>query len=304
MAGAVERRSKQSVPAPAPAARSRPSIRELLTSPGARARIEPLLAPDDTYERIVAVTARAVRKQPDLENCDPSSLVDAAATIVGWNLEIGDTAHLVPFKGKVVPIMDYKGMAQILISSGVVRAVEPWAVYEKEIASGDFQVYGGTDARIIHVPHSKATDRGKLAGAYVIFRLKNQYSTFKWMPIEDIDAIRRQHSLKWKDGECPPWYAIKTCIRQARKVLATTPALTKAFAKAFDAFEQDEALELASTTEGQTPRADEFGSPADTPALNAGTPADASLAVGREREPGEEDEEFQDDRDLDDYTGR
>ncbi|MEO7104395.1 MAG: recombinase RecT [Gemmatimonadaceae bacterium] len=162
------------------------NVRALLSADAAKARIFPMLpgrTPEDKqaeYDRLVTIIDRATRKEPKLLTCTGTSIIDAAATIVGWNLEIGDTAHLVPFADKAtgtttcVPMMDYKGMAQILVTSGVVRAVEPWCVYEND----DFEVRGGTNAGIMHTPVWKGV-RGKLIGAYVIFRLKNQYTTFK-----------------------------------------------------------------------------------------------------------------------------
>jgi recombination protein RecT len=250
----------------------------LFHHPEAKARIAPLLAPGDDYERIVALAMRAMRKMPDLLMCTRSTLLDAAATIVGWNLEIGDTAHMVPFNVNVgtrqkptwekhcTPIMDYKGMAQILIASRVVRAVDGWCVYEKEAERGDFQIFGGTEPRIHHIPHWKGGDRGAMIGAYVVFQLANNRSKFHFMRIEEINAIRYAHSKKWgKDYQgnetpCPPWWAIKCCIRQARKLLATTPALEKAF----NAFRQEEELELAPAAETRAlPAPEDLGSPAD-----------------------------------------
>lgn len=254
----------------------------LFHHPEAKARIAPLLAPGDEYERIVALAMRASRKMPDLLLCTRSTLLDAAATIVGWNLEIGETAHMVPFNVNMgtkqkpawekhcTPIMDYKGMAQILIASRVVRAVDAYCVYEKEAERGDFQIFGGTDARIVHQPMWKGGDRGKMIGAYVVFQLANSRSKFHFMRIEEIDAIRIAYSKKWaKDYQgnvipCPPWWAIKCCIRQARKLLATTPALEKAF----NAFRQEEESELAPPPETRAlPPGEEMGSPADAQPL-------------------------------------
>ncbi|MEO7104396.1 MAG: hypothetical protein ABI119_13765 [Gemmatimonadaceae bacterium] len=104
------------------------------------------------------------------------------------------------------------------------------------------------------------------------------------MPIEDIDAIRQRFSKSWKGGACPPWYAMKTVIRQGRKVLSTTPALERAFA----AFRED------ADAEGDDALLDV---PDEARALTGGdTRAIAAPAAAVEREPGEED--WQDDREL------
>lgn len=256
----------------------------LLTHPKARARIEPLLAPGDTYERIVAVIARATRKDPKLLACDKATLIDSAATICGWNLEIGETAHLVPFKGKVIAIMDYKGMIQILLSSGVVRDVQPSLVREGDLLEIEY----GTESYAKHTPvWSKDRQKKKIIGALVTFQLRFNRATFHYMTYEEVDAIRQEYSQSWKAGDVPAWYMVKTAIRQAKKFLATTPALVRAFAVIESGDEDarmiDPAGEIAAPVAAPPlePHED-FGSPADQPA--------AAISAGAARTTSEEDE--------------
>src|SRR6185312_41935 len=77
----------------------------------------------------------------------------------------------------------------------------------------------GLDARLSHRPAPVAA-RGKLKGAYVVFRLPfNAPPAFEYMTVEDVDAIRQKYSAQWKKGPVPPWYAKKTVLRQAAKTL-------------------------------------------------------------------------------------
>ncbi|MBA2682969.1 MAG: recombinase RecT, partial [Gemmatimonadaceae bacterium] len=221
-------------------------LEALLSHPEAKARIGPLLSPGDDYERIVAVIGRASRKNPEILECTGTSILDAAATIVGWRLEIGETAYLVPFRDNdagvkvCTPIMGYTGMAQLLIAAGAARYIEPWCVYWGE----PFELFGGSESRIEHRPVEPA-QRGKLRGAYVILHLRYNVRSFHWMPIEDIDAIRKAKSKKWKGGECPPWYAKKTVIRQMSKLLPKT----REVARAFSFIQDEEARELGAADE-------------------------------------------------------
>lgn len=250
----------------------------LLQLPSARQRIEPLIMPGDNYERVIAVVARATRKDPSLLDCDKATLVDSAATICGWNLEIGETAHLVPFKGKVVPIMDYKGMIQILLSSGIVRDVTPSIVREGDILDGP---HYGTDARVYHSPvWSRDRNSKPILGVLLMFKLRGQIEKFFYMTYEEVDEIRQQYSKSWRNGPVPPWYMIKTAIRQAKKLLATTPALVRAFAVIDDADDEDAIPDAEVTAAAPAAQqSEDFGTPADTQAaLNAGNaePAQAS----------------------------
>lgn len=246
-------------------------VEALLSHPEARARIGPLLSPGDDYERIVAVIGRASRQNPEILECKGTSILDAAATIVGWRLEIGETAYLVPFRDNdagvkvCTPIMGYTGMAQLLQASGAVRFVEPWCVYANE----PFEIFGGSESRIEHRPIAVA-DRGELRGAYVVVHLKFGARAFKWMPIEEIDAIRTTKSKRWKRGPCPPWYAMKTVIRQMAKLLPKTREVAKAFAF----IQEEERAELGEeeAIELSAPLAPAAIAPAAVPAKPAEPP--------------------------------
>jgi phage RecT family recombinase len=255
----------------------------LLTHPEAKARIGPMLAPGDDYERVVAAVMKLSRTNPDLERCTGTSVLDAVATAVGWHLEIGETAHIIPYKGKAVPVMDYKGMAQLMIASRAVRWFDPWLVYSRE----KFAITAGSEPMIIHQPISRHAERGELTGVYINIDLPFGARAWRYMSIEDVDVIRQKYSKQWKDGPVPPWYAIKTLMRQIAKMIPKSPQLARAFA----VIKQDEEIELGEIAE-------------DAPRLGYGSPGDGSRRLAppsvppTEREPGEEQEEFQDDRDL------
>lgn len=219
----------------------------LLDSEAARRHIEPLLPKGVEYRRVMATVAVAARTNPDLLKCEAWSIVTAVAKIQQWGLEIGETAHLVPFKGKVTPIADYKGLAHLLRVSGAVRHLETRCVYEGD----EFEYEQGLEPKLRHVPSTDVAKRGKLRGAYVVIRLPFGQSSFEYMPIEDIEAIRKQYSKQWgpdKVKECPAWYAKKTVVRQAAKLLPKTGKL----AEAMRVIDDDTELEFAAQGETLT----------------------------------------------------
>jgi hypothetical protein len=104
--------------------------------------------------------------------------------------------------------MGYLGMAELMVASGAVRAVQARCVYENE----EFQYEQGLDPILRHVPIGVPKERGALKGAYCILRIRGG-DVFDFMSIEDIDAIRNRYSKQWSEekvGACPPWYAEKT----------------------------------------------------------------------------------------------
>lgn len=203
-----------------------------------RERIAAFLPEGVNVDRVIAAVSLALN-DPErgraLAACDPASVVRAVGRIAQWGLEVGTTAHLVPFGQTCTPVADYKGLAELMVASGAVRHVEARAVYEHD----DFVCVQGLNPDLRHQP-APASRRGKIVGAYCILRLPFGRSAFEFMPIEDIDAIRLKHSKQWKSGECPAWYAAKTVVRRAAKLIPTNPRLASALAR----IDGDEAVAL------------------------------------------------------------
>lgn len=243
------------------------NITAVLTSDTAKERILPFLPEGANYERVMAAAQYAVRKQPDLLKCTPHSIIDAVAKIQQWQLEIGTTAHLVPFKGKCEAIADYKGLAELMVRSGAVRHVEARVVYENDT----FRYKLGTASEIDHTPTSEAK-RGKITHAYVILYLPFNRISFEVMTVEDIENIRLNHSKQWKTGALPAWYAKKTVVRQSVKLIPKDPRYSAALIALQEAFSKDADDEgLGALEAGQLPllppaRDEEFG---DAPAAPA-----------------------------------
>lgn len=183
--------------------------------------LRPFLPAGTDIDRVIATAKIACRNTPQLLKCDPESVLISIARIQQWGLEIGTTAHLVPFGATCTPIADYKGLAELVIASGAVRHVEARCVYANE----PFVFEQGLSPKLEHHPVHRAGDRGALIGAYVIFHLRFQVAVFEYMVIEDVDVIRKKYSKQWKEGPCPPWYAMKTVLRQAVKLLPKSQKL-------------------------------------------------------------------------------
>lgn len=199
----------------------------VLSSDRAQAMIAPFLGDDVSPAVVVAGMLIAVEKEPKLLKCTPSSLVLAVAESQRAGLDIGTTAHIVPFntnvgtreqprwESRATFIADYKGLARLMIVCGAVRGVEMRCVYEKD----HFEFVQGLVPVLEHRPVDRHCDRGALKGAYVILRFPFGRSQFEYMTVEAIDEIRQKYSKQWKVGAVPAWYAMKTVVRQASKLI-------------------------------------------------------------------------------------
>lgn len=192
-----------------------------------------------TADRVLTAALHAAVHEPKLFDATPVSLRLALVKVARWGLDIGDTVHLVPLQTKVKrngqetyvtrveAWPDYKGLKALAMRQGIVRGMEEFPVY----AADRFEYALGLDAFLRHVPVA-AKDRGKLIGAYSIIRLPYGAKTFHYLPIEDVDAIRKS-SRSWgleKFPACPPWYAMKTVVRDYLNRQPKQGALSEALA--------------------------------------------------------------------------
>lgn len=286
----------------------------ITSSDRARSTIAPFLPPGVSLDRIAASLRVALAKDraawkkdgpSPLERSSPMSVFMAVAKIAQWGLEVGETAHLVPFGTECVPVADYKGLAELVISSGVARAVEAHCVYEKEM----FRLKRGTTTEIEHHPIGDPKARGPMVGAYALFHLRGGIILVEYMAESEINAIRQQYSKQWKNGALPEWYARKTVVRRGVKLLPKNPRLLERLADLDrEVIEVPEELaRLAVEEEGApvTHRLEERTGPRPL-ATEGKDPYDAGAAVNNapvppaqhSDDPGARSEDFEDEERL------
>jgi phage RecT family recombinase len=213
----------------------------LIESDAARKQIEPFLPKDTDLKRVAAAALLATRQNPTLLKCKPESILLAVARVAQWGLEIGVTAHLVPFGTECTAIADYKGLIELMIGSGAVRHVEADVVREGDL----FEYEGGLDPILRHKKQSSKIRRDPkeprpgITHAYVILFLAGGRKAFQVMEIEDIDRIRLDHSKQWRNGPCPAWWAKKCVVRQIAKMIPRKPGV----ARVLDVVEADTAAD-------------------------------------------------------------
>lgn len=186
-------------------------------------------------ERVIAAAQLAAYQNPDLLKCEPASIFLAVAKAAQCGLEIGTTAHLVPFGRTCTFVADYKGLIEIVRAAKGARSIDAQVVRE-----GDrFEVTMGTNPGIVHEP--RYTQGAAITHAYAVAHHGQLIPPqFVVMSAEEIDAIRTAKSKSWKSGKLEPWYAKKTVTRQLCKVLPKNAALAAALAK-IDGAELDDA---------------------------------------------------------------
>lgn len=173
-------------------------------------------------ERLVTGALVSVQRNPDLLKCDPMSVATALASVAQWGLDLGTTAHLVPFGKTCTPMADYKGYIELIVDAGA-RKVEAKEVRAKDV----FEFAYGTDPYLQHRPGPLDAP---ITHAYAIVTLKGGVTQFEVMTAEEIDDIRRVNSKSWSKGPLTGWYARKTVIRRIAKYVPKTKRLSAVLA--------------------------------------------------------------------------
>lgn len=225
------------------------------------ARLENLLHPDMPLERFTESCRLAFAKNPDLTDLrltDGASLMQALMLGARSGLDVhGHYGHLVTFQNKkfiengkdvwkavIVFMPDWKGMLATLKAAGTVLDADPVLVHEADT----FEVTGGADAQIRHVPFIRrkpADVKGAIIAAYTRFLLPSGLWVCKGlMLLEDIERI--EGGIKAKNG---PWGGAhrgemikKSSFRQAWKWLGPTTS-DRAVALRLAALEEAESIE-------------------------------------------------------------
>jgi recombination protein RecT len=202
-----------------------------------------------TPERMLALAVGEFRRNPQLNECSPASLISAIVDAGRLGLEVDHhlgRAYIVPRRDRqrgmeATLVVGYKGLLDLAYRSGMVIAIDTAAVYE-----GDkFYWVLGTNPELKHRP--QGTDRGqaKLTHAYAVARLTTGGAIFEVMDRSEIEAIRTRS----RSGSSGPWstdyseMARKTALRRLCKRLPMSVDMRDAGATLARAVEVDEAYE-------------------------------------------------------------
>lgn len=209
------------------AASPKKTFQSLVESDQFKAQLAAALPKHLTPDRFIRVLLTATMKTPLLLQCTQESMfkgiLDAAAA--GVELD-GRRAHLIPFKNtrancyEAQLIIDFKGIAELIMRSGVVSSIHADIVCENDV----FEVDRGEVTK--HVIDFKK-DRGAMYAAYARIVMKDGGSKCEVMSKRDIDRIR-QMSKASGNG---PWVqhydemAKKTVFRRASKWVPLSPEI-------------------------------------------------------------------------------
>ena len=197
-------------------------------------------------ERFIRVAVTALTREPKLAECDQASFFKALIDLSSYGLEPdGRKAHLIPFenrKSNIVEcqlIIDYKGLAELILRSGVVSTHHADVVCENDVFEWD-------KGEIVKHLVDWKNSRGEPYAAYAYAKTKDGAQFSQVMTKEEIEkirdssqgykaAVKYKKDSPWTDHEGEMWK--KTAFRRLSKWLPLSSEIR-------DAIDMDERREL------------------------------------------------------------
>lgn len=215
------------------------SVQKLLMNDMARDQLGAVAAKHMSPERLMRVTANAIRTTPKLQDCQPLSFLGALMQCAALGLEPNTVlghAYLIPFDNsrkidgrwvkvpEVQLIIGYKGLIDLARRSGHITSISAHIHYDDDEV---WEYEEGTEARLRHVP---GPEDGKPLHAYAIAKFVEGGHAYVVLPWAKVMKIRNgsqgwQSAVKFGKTEKSPWYthedamAKKTAIRALSKYL-------------------------------------------------------------------------------------
>ena len=176
----------------------------------------------DEASRLTGALLQMVSTSPQLQNCQPATIVASALRGEGMGLVLGQGYYVVPYKDKASFLVSYKGYIQLALATGKYADLDCLEVREGEVKGRnprtgkpvvDFSVYETDEERMKH----------PVIGYYAYFELKDGMFKSEYWSLDKILAHADKHSVafnldaynkilagkisekdKWKYSS--PWY--------------------------------------------------------------------------------------------------
>lgn len=206
------------------------TFQDLVDSDQFKEQIALALPKHITPDRFIRVLMTATLKTPALLECTQESLFKGIFDAAQAGVEIdGRRAHLIPFNNhkkkckEAQLIIDYKGIAELVMRSGVVSSIHADVVCEAD----EFEYDRGDVTK--HKINLRE-ERGKMYAVYCRILMRDGAAKCEVMSKRDVDRIRNR-SRSSSDG---PWVtdydemAKKTVFRRASKWVPLSPEIRTA----------------------------------------------------------------------------
>lgn len=172
-----------------------------ITSTGMKNKINQIIGDENVGKRFISSIISAVSTNPNLAECDNSSIVSGA--LLGESLKLSPSPqlgnyYLVPFndkdRGKVAQfILGYKGYIQLAIRSGQYKKLNVLAIKEGELIKYDPL---NEEIEVDLIDDEEKREKAKTIGYYAMFEYVNGFrKSLYWSK-----SKMEKHALQYSKG--------------------------------------------------------------------------------------------------------
>lgn len=220
-------------------------LKALLTGDKMREQFAAALPKHLTPERFCRVALTALTRTPKLAECTQESFFRCLLDLSAFGLEPdGRRAHLIPYGNQCTLILDWKGIAELALRSGLIAKLHADIVCENDEFAYDL---GEIKTHKIDFKQP----RGAMYAVYALAVTKDGQTFVSVMHKEEVEAIRKRS----RAGNSGPWQtdynemAKKTAFRRLAKWLPLS-------AEFRDALDKDDDLVLPEREAPKAARAE------------------------------------------------
>lgn len=145
-------------------------------------------------QRFAWLAIQAIRTNPNIAACSPSSFLNSVILATQMGIEIRrDSAYLVPYGKDCQLLIDYKAKLDLARRSGKVKGIQAVTVREKDAFSWK---YGAHGVEFSHDPFKDGIkdpdERGPIVAVYAFAHVESGIQFREPMSLREIDRIRRR----------------------------------------------------------------------------------------------------------------
>ena len=175
-------------------AKTEDRLKSVLATEGVKKRFEEMLG--GRANSFISSIISAVNSNKSLKECDPMSVVQAAAVAASMDLPVNSSlgfAHIVPYQGLAQFQIGWKGIVQLAMRSGQYKTINLTPVLEGQIKSHNS--FTG------EMEFQEASTSDKHVGYLLYFKLLNGYEKYFYMTKEQCLAHGKRYSKSFAGGK-------------------------------------------------------------------------------------------------------
>ena len=205
-------------------------LRSLITGEAMKKQFAAALPQHLSADRFCRIAITALTRTPKLAECTQESLMRCLLDLSAYGIEPdGRRAHLIPYGNTCTLILDWKGLAELAMRSGIIAKLHADIVCENDVF--DYNL-----GEVVAHKIDWQKPRGPMYAAYAMAVTKDGPVFVAVLTKEEIDAIRKRS----KASGSGPWVtdynemAKKTAFRRLAKWLPLSAEFRDAVEKDHD----------------------------------------------------------------------